>query len=232
MTLQTNSHPSVLLHIMGFIGATCVMTASARAAVVVYDNRDGEFLWELSVIYDSSEYPANFLDITQPPSQSGERRPGTIGKWYRPNITSSGWGTRFLRGESGVETAKTSDWVMINWNGNDYLLQPTREYLSGERVQSSDHWNIASTYFYHLPWTWDLTKGTPAISEAAYLGVRTRIAGRWHYGWILFTEYKWPAMWAYETTPDTPIEIPIPAPGAACILLAGSMLITRRRRGR
>jgi LPXTG-motif cell wall-anchored protein len=38
-------------------------------------------------------------------------------------------------------------------------------------------------------------------------------------------------MWAYETEPDTPIQIPIPAPSAVGVaLLAGVGVILRSRR--
>ncbi|MBL8964845.1 MAG: PEP-CTERM sorting domain-containing protein [Phycisphaeraceae bacterium] len=212
--------------------AVCLMASVARAAVVVYDNPNNLFFWEIgSISTDGSRSPGTFLDITRPASeQTGEQRPGTIGKWWRASYSSSGPAIRYLIGEPGMQTAKTTNPVTIDWNGHLFFSQhPTREYHPGESVSIADNWDIESIYFYHLPHTWDLTKGTPAISEAAYLGVRTQIAGRWHYGWILFTEYKWPAMWAYETTPDTPIEIPVPAPGALPLAALGLFAAGRRR---
>ena len=214
-----------------FLGVS-VHAATTLAAVIVHDNSAREFVWTIGLRFtDHSELPGNFLDITQPPSQSGERLPGTFSYWIRPSYTSSDPGILFFQGEPGAQTARTSDWVELLWNNMMIGVKPTREYFYGEHVMQPDNWLSVSTYYYLLPHSFSLAGGTPAISVAAYLGVRTQVAGRWHYGWILFTEYLTPAMWAYETTPDTPIEIPIPAPGSACILLAGSLLITRRRRG-
>lgn len=140
-----------------------------------------------------------------------------------------------MRGEPDAQVARTSDLTILDWNGghSNFAAYTLREYQPGEAVSTEARWEVNAPYFIHLPNSSDLSQGTPAISEHAYVGVRTKLAGQWHYGWILFTEYKWPAMWAYETEPNTPIDIPVPAPHAAAglmFLAAAGVLAPRRSR--
>lgn len=77
-----------------------------------------------------------------------------------------------------------------------------------------------------------LEEGTPAVGNPAYLGVRVKMAdNQWHYGWIYFTEYAWPTMWAYETEPNVPIQVPVPGPAVcAGLIVCGLGLSSRRHR--
>ncbi len=221
---------------MGMLaGMTCLagLCRETSGAVVVYDNTDGTFGWEIGVRgLDGSVYPGTFLDITQPPTQTGEQRAGTLGKWYYPNFASDEPALRRLIGEDGVESARTTDVVSLYWNDHHYLhVRPTRDYSSGEAINAGDNWNGGSTYFYHVPNSSDLGKGTPAISDHAYLGVRVKMTDQqWHYGWILLIDYKTPVMWAYETEPNVPVQIPVPSPaGGSIVILAGFGVHPRRR---
>jgi hypothetical protein len=219
----------------GAIGVA-VFAGAARAEVVVFDNTAGTFDWRLGTIdIDGTFYPGTFLDITKSAAeQTGERRAGTIGQWYRPNNASDSAPRRQLIGEDGVRTAKTTDTVRITWNDQFLFVKPTRDYTPGESVASSDNWDLASTYFWHLPFSISLKVGTPGIGDPAYLGVRVKMSDdQWRYGWIYFTDYTTPLMWAYETEPNTPIQIPIPAPSVVgFIVLAGVRGIVMRSRRR
>ncbi|MCC6427029.1 MAG: hypothetical protein IT435_09440 [Phycisphaerales bacterium] len=208
----------------------------AGAAVVIHDNFDGTFKWVTGLDVpgdDVGEYPGTLLDITRPASeQSGERLPGTIGKWYRPNQSSSSAARRFLYGEDGVQTPLTDEPVVLWWNDQWIAPKVTREYFPGEVISSQADWKGSSTYFSHAPGSDTLSEGTPAISPLAYIALRVKIADRWHYGWILFAEYDIALQWAYETEPDTPIQVPIPAPGGAFVALLGGIFVIKRRRRR
>lgn len=208
------------------------MCAAAAGSVVVYDNSDGTFGWEIGVHdLDGSLYPGTFLDITQPPTQSGDQRPGAFGKWYYPNFASDEPAIRRLIGESGAEAAKTTDVVSLYWNDHYVHVRPTRDYAPGETVSVSDNWSTSSTYFYHLPFSSDLSQGTPAIGDHAYLGVRVKMTdAQWHYGWILFIDFKTPVMWAYETEPNVPVQIPVPGPSAAGLVIVVGLGLRSRQR--
>ncbi len=202
--------------------------------VVTYDNSAGTFFWQLSIRdVDGTPYPGTFLDITQPPTQSGEQRPGSLGKWYSPNQASDEPALRYLEGQTGLQTARTTDLVVLDWNNTHGATRPTRNYEPGERVTESDNWNTASIYFVHLPFSYSLEEGTPLIGDPSYLGVRVKMAdNQWHYGWIYFTDYAWPTMWAYETEANVPIQIPVPGPGAGVFALVGGVGVGfRRNRG-
>jgi len=221
------------VRVIGMIAGAALVAAtgaSSSAAVVVYDNTAGEFKWWSGIHFtDHSERDGTFLDITQPPSQTGERRPGTLGKWYRPNETSSNPAIRQFAGEAGVETPQTDEGVFLWWN--DQWIKPriTREYLPGELITTEANWEQRSNYFYHLPFSGEFSEGTPAISELAYIAVRTKLSDRWHYGWILFADYMTPLKWAYETEPDVLIQVPVPAPGVAVGFVLGGVFFTPRR---
>ncbi|MCC6428722.1 MAG: hypothetical protein IT435_18110 [Phycisphaerales bacterium] len=222
------------VRVIGMIAGAALVAAtgaSSSAAVVVYENFENEFFWEIGVHNtDHTEMPGTFLDITQPASQSGERKPGTFGKWYNPNIASGDPAIRYLRGEPSAEVVQTTELKVLEWNGGFVAGYMLREFEGGEQVQVNARWRFTAPYFYHFPFSDDLAFGTPAISESAFVGVRTTIAGRWHYGWILFTDLKWPYMWAYETEPDMPIQIPVPAPSAGiCLTIASLGLCSRQR---
>jgi hypothetical protein len=214
----------------GAIGVALFATA-ARAEVVVFDNSDQTFFWKLGTIdIDGTLYPGTFLDITKSAAeQAGERRPGTIGKWYRPNDSSGSPAFRQLIGEEGVRIAETTDVVRITWNDQFLFVKPTRDYAPGELVSESDSWKLGSTYFWHLPFSTSFEGGTSGIGDPAYVGVRVMMNNQWHYGWIYFTEYQWPLAWAYEAEPNTPIQIPVPAPAGAAMCLATGMMMSFRR---
>jgi hypothetical protein len=227
--LNCLSSHKLLFTIMFLAGS--LAAHATHAAVVVHDNRDGTFKWWTSVRYDGLEVLGTFLNITQSASeQTGERLPGSLGQWYRPNQSSSGAARRFFEGETEVEAATESKTLW--WNGK--WITPyaaTREYFSGEYIAHDAIWNSQSNYFFHLPFSGSLSEGTPAISELAYIGVRTKLNGQWHYGWILFEDFMTPLMWAYETQPNTPIQIPVPVPSTAAIgVIACSWLGSSRRR--
>lgn len=206
---------------------------AADAVVVIHDNADQTFFWKLSIRdVDGTPYPGTFLDITKAASeQTGEQRPGTIGKWFRPNQSSSSPGLRMFIGESGLQTAQTTDSVLIPWKEHWFNVHPTRDYAPGESVAASDKWSVDSIYFWHLPWSMSFEVGSPGIGDPAYLGVRVKMAdNQWHYGWIYFTEYQWPLAWAYETEPNVPIQIPVPGPSVGICFVLSSLSLRFRRR--
>ncbi len=209
-----------------------VCETPSLGGVVTYDNSAGTFFWQLSIRdVDGTPYPGTFLDITQPPTQSGEQRPGSLGKWYRPNQASDEPALRQLICESGVQVAKTTDYKFISWEDQVFVVKPIRDYTAGETVATSDNWVVGETYFYHLPFSYSLEEGTSAIGDPAYLGVRVKMAdNQWHYGWIYFTQYAWPTMWAYETEANVPIQIPVPGPGVGAVAVVVGLGLTCRRR--
>jgi hypothetical protein len=223
-----------IIGVVAGAGLQGLIAPGAEAAVVVHDNFDGTFKWTTGMDLpgdDFGELPGALLDITLPASeQTGERRPGTIGQWYIPNQSSSSPARRMFYGEAGVETPLTDDLVRLWWNEHWISVKVSREYLSGESISGQAHWNRASEYFFHLPFSDSLSQGTPAISDLAYIGVRVKIANRWHYGWILFAEYDIALQWAFETEPDVPIQVPVPAPSAGILMMAGACFLTHRRR--
>lgn len=220
----------------GIIGAISgagllgIAAGVSEAAVVVYDNSGGEFEWKLGVKFPNGDVDSlgTFLDITQPPSQSTEQRPGSFGKWFRWNHSSSEPARSVIQGvqSNDAEQVPTIKQTLI-WNGMTIKPITIRQYAAGESTSPSHGWEWGATYFYHLPFTPSFEGGTPAIDTLSYLGARVKKNGKYHYGWILFQDYSTPIAWAYETTPDTMITIPAPFLAGVCGLL---LLACHRRR--
>lgn len=204
---------------------------AAQASVVMHDNSSGQFTWQSGISQMEGEWPGTFLDITQPASQSGARKNGAFGKWWNPNIALHDPAFRYMTGEPGAEVAQLTDPKLFDWNGgtNNFIGYTLREYFTAEHVQSEARWRANAIYFVHLPNSMSLSGGTPCISDLAYVGVRTKIAGQWHYGWILFADYDTPLAWAYETEANTPIAIPVPTPSAGLVLIAAAGVLVPRR---
>lgn len=215
------------------IGSLLVMVVQAsHAVVVVYDNQDGAFEWTVSVSAPGvdPDYGA-FLDITQPPTQSGEQLPGTFGRWLSKNGSSSDPTIRRIAGVGDSKVARLNQETEFEWNNMTISLRPLREYAPGQKVDSDANWYYLGTYYYHMPFSESFSNGTPFISELAYVGVQRVVDGQVNYGWILLKEYTTPVMWAYETEVGVPIQIPIPAaPTGTAALVAAVHLGTRRHR--
>jgi hypothetical protein len=221
--------------VIGLSASTLLaMTPAVSAVVVVHENFDQSFQWVRGVDLDGDyfgELPGTFLDITKPAAEQtpDERRPGTIGKWYLPNISSSYAAKTGLFGESGVEIAKTTDPTLIMWQDQMYSVRMARDYAQGELVGGADNWNADAHYYWHRAFQEDFVTGTPGIGDPAYIGVRVKLAdNQWHYGWIYLSEYQWPLAWAFETEPNVPIQIPVPAPAASMLMLVATATTARR----
>jgi hypothetical protein len=213
-------------------GMITLASTAANAAVIVHDNADETFQWKRSVhIFGSEDIIGTFLDITQPPTQSGTLVSGSFGRWYYPNITGSEPGLSRIISTGSSETARTTGSIKLYWNNQDIFVTPTREYTPSELVISDANWRSASTYFYHNPFSDDFVNGAPAISSLAYVGVRIIESEGYRYGWILLEDYTKPVMWAYETQIGVPIQIPVPGPGVASgVLFALMSAVAPRRR--
>ncbi len=227
MSLNRSSINSLI----SMLGVT-VLVYSSKAAVVIHDNRDGTFEWTPTVyLGDSNPIYGTFLDIRKPPSQSGETGAGTIHKWFSYGHTGSSPGIWDIRGVQGAETTHANEWKDQFWNGSWHSTVPIREYQSNVSVSADGKWFTWAGYYYSLPHSFGMEGGLPWIADLAYFGVRIKNANNtYNYGWVLFEDWSKPLMWAYETTPNTPIQIPIPTPGAAGLVLIGTAWTCRRRR--
>jgi hypothetical protein len=229
-------HPKVTISLgamIAFVATAAFLSPIADAAVVVHDNRDGTFQWVVSFSLVGGEIiKGNFLDITKPSDQDGNEKPTSFAQWFAPNQTSSEPGFHLISGVSSSfsNTSQTVDFVLIEWNGTTALQKPLREYSLGQSIAATDNWQGVGVYFYYLPFSDDFDSGTSAISRLAYFGVRTKINNKFHYGWVLLENYTTPIMWAYETVPETPIQIPVPAPSVVVVGGVLGLTMSSRRR--
>jgi hypothetical protein len=80
------------------------------------------------------------------------------------------------------------------------------------------------------------------LGQSPTIGFRVIMNGLPHYGWVELNhetgvantgiplEMYQPVRWAFETTPNTPIGVPIPSPAGAALLGVGAMGFALRRR--
>ncbi|MCC6426205.1 MAG: hypothetical protein IT435_05235 [Phycisphaerales bacterium] len=202
----------------------------AQAAVVIHDNRDGTFKWDRTIyLGDGNPLYGTYLDIRKPPSQNGEAASGTLLNWFSFGYTGSSPGLYDIRGEGGPELAWNEEFITYILDGETRSTIPLNEFASGELVDSTYDWRVYGLHYVTLPFSFDMNGGAPLIAPLAYLGVRIKTGPTsYNYGWILYENWTNPLMWAYETTPNTPIQIPIPAPATLAPMF--TLLCLRRRR--
>ncbi len=220
---------------LAFAVSLGLMAGGASAAVVTYDNHDGTFQWTRTIkLLGGDPLYGTYLDIRKPPTQSGERLPGTFGSWFRLNSSTSEPGSFDIVGDATTEMAQSDVPKLYEWKDELFLFKAAREYGPNETVDGDDTWRLSVPHYWSLPFNFGFEGGTPLIAPLTYLGVRIKSAANtYNYGWILFENWSDPVAWAYETTPNTPIQIPVPAPASAVFVMATlAASATPRRRSR
>ncbi len=212
--------------------ALMFLTSAAHAAVVIHDNRDGAFQWTRTLYFgDGNPQYGTYLDIRQSPQQSGEHTPGSFLNWFSFGFTGSSPGIFSIESRDGGEIAFNEEPKHYTWNGGPITTTPVNEFLPGEQVDQEFRWEAWGMHFFALPFSVSMDGGTPLIEPLAFLGVRIKNGpNSYNYGWILYENWTNPLMWGYETTPNTPIQIPVPAPGAAMVMVGVPVVAARRGR--
>jgi hypothetical protein len=227
-----NRSAAALIGTLGAIGVA-VFAGSAGAEVVIHDNRDGTFKWERTIKFVAGDpVYGTFLDIRKPPTQSGERLPGTLGSWFRFNNSGSTPGRYQIEGyDQDVRVAIEDTEKKFTWNGQSLSLQPLRAYAAGEMILPNHLWPSTAMHYLSLPFIYDFQGGTPLIPDLAYFGVRVKTGtNQYNYGWVLFENWTNPLIWAYETEINKPIQVPIPSPGSWLIAVIPLTMTARRSR--
>jgi hypothetical protein len=207
--------------------------AYTSADLVVHQNVGHQFEW----IADWGVNPeAQFLDITQPATQSGAYSPIGLRYWdYGPDTSMSPGKQSIQAPDVRVVTETITLWEDYNPHERPFgrpLALGTHVGPGGEL--STEGWLYG--WFFGGPETWLGPSDTPPTSSV-FVGVELTIAGQIHYGWIeLQATFDGPGgefgrfvanAWGYETNPGTPALI-VPAPAAS--FAAGLVLLWRRRR--
>lgn len=213
--MKPNDRPLRIIACAGI--AAFVLSAALHAEVIVHDNSDGTFEWDFRY-YNSGGgewVEGNALDITQPPTQSGEYSPNGLYYFWYEAFTSCDLVTRSIgRLDDGVVRVASSGVEEVVQSCGQYFVTPIAEFESEEAVGPD------ATYVESEPasvFSWNAS-AIPFLGDHAYIGVRLEIDGAFHYGWI---EVEWqptpaysarylPQSWAWETESDTPITIPVP----------------------
>jgi hypothetical protein len=199
------------------------------AGLVIYDNRDGAFVWKTFFNYGSDVVLGNYLDIRVAAAlQTGEINDKSLITRYSGNITSDEPGLRDIHGGSASFVSRATTDTSYDWNGQTFVLRGIRQYAVDESVGVYDDWQYAALTYLHLPWTDSFDGGTPLIDSLAFVGVRIAESDGLHYGWVLLGNYRQPLMWAYETTPYVPAIIPTPS--STFVLSALLFAASKRRR--
>ncbi len=216
----------------GTLGAGMLFAAQGHAAVVIHDNRDGAFQWTRTLYFgDGNPQYGTYLDIRQSPQQSGESTPGSFLNWFSFGFTGSSPGLYSIESRDGGEIAWNETFVTYQLDGETRSTIPVNEFSQGELVDPARDWRAYGLHYVSLPFSMDMRGGAPLISDLAFLGVRIRNGpNSYNYGWILYENWTNPLMWGYETTPNTPIQIPVPAPGAAMVMVGLPLVAARRGR--
>jgi len=213
----------MMLRTLIAVGVVAALLGSpALGEPIIFDNRDGEFDWNYTC--DPSVCipdPGTYLDITQTPSQSGESSEFTFQLYWDTSPATPHWDIRglgqWLLNQPDEQRIATDDepTLLLGDGGTVEEFYFARELGPGDIVDGELNMRI----FAYL-WAYNPGNPTPEVTEVidrpSYIGVSLIRNSQLHYGWILVdSPDKFylagnfePLLWAFETTPDTPIAIP------------------------
>ncbi len=209
-----------------FCGAVGCMTLSsvATAQVVVFDNSDGQFIWE--EIIDGKDFGGPFfgsfyLDITQGPEQVDD--PPAFGTApshalrldHSTDLGEPYFGQYRIVGLSDSRVAVGPTKLIDDPEGEPHPFVFVEEFMPGDTVDAAADFGNLSGAIRVYNWQTSPSINMNVPSDGGFAGVRIILNGHVHYGWIEFTDAgglgpNQPIRWAYETEPDKPIMIPIP----------------------
>jgi hypothetical protein len=204
------------------------MPRSLQAEPIEFDNRIGTFPWDfIGMITADTEveegpFLLDFLDVTLPPSQSGEQElPHTMS--YGQGVTI--WSLTEPISESIQYVSPVANMIFAQgetitlpnpiFGTVDSFTAPRRlEY--GEEVGAEDTYTfsapvIRAVQFFDESSRWEFAE------SFGVLGLQFTLGGASHYGWLELRPERHldgtiirylPARWGYESTPNTPITIP------------------------
>ncbi len=199
------------------VGVMSVLLGSpALGEPIIFDNRNGEFEW--SYFCYCKPPSGTFVDVTQSPSQSGESSDTNFGLLYLPEVATPHWVTRWLTNADDFPpdmiqvAADDVATVLVDETGIPTDFYFARELGPGDIVDGGMNMR-------HSGALWVFNPGGPfpevleMIDTPTFIGVSFIRNAQLHYGWILVDTITFeinfePLMWAYESTPDTPIVIP------------------------
>ncbi|MBC7773633.1 MAG: hypothetical protein H7210_14150 [Pyrinomonadaceae bacterium] len=224
-----------------FTAATAALLAGcagpAVGDVVYFDNSGGEFVWEESWFFGDFHHGTS-LDITLPPSQSGEATPYSLQSYSEIYFTSGQLVTTSLTPDQpGNVTVARGPETFVNpgpWSGN---VDPAIAFAAGDPIGPAvpgGTWGANAD----VDWRSGI-QDVSLIDGHAFIGVCLQLPDGPHYGWIDLVDNGYNAGrsfvalgWAWETTPNTALPAgTVPGPAAlACFAVAGVSALRRRRR--
>jgi len=212
--------------------------SAAHASIQYFNNAGGAFVWESSTFF-SEFIPGTFLDITQPPSQSGAQTPFSIQSFSEPLFFSRQFVTTTLVADdaSRISFARGPHQIMHPLPDIAGECDPAVALASGVMIDG-DVPGAAWSDYADVNFRADMIDQS-LIGGRSFVGVKLHMADGVHFGWIDLQDNGYnanpsfvPLAWAYETTPDTPLPAGVvPAPGTLSLLaLTAAPLLARRRR--
>jgi len=207
---------------LGF-GAAAACSLVAAADVVQFNNHDGVFPWGLYITFGGATVGHPYLNVTMDATQPGTTPlPHSFVHQARPFITSGDWSEDRLAGSpigANLSIIAGTPVHVDHWFDNTYMdlvLTPPRLMQRGEVVGSASNYvsyaviggTVRTRDQRRVPF--DLV-GRPDY----FVGISFSLSGQTHFGWVRLRNDSngfIPYEWAYETTPNTPIQIPILCP--------------------
>jgi hypothetical protein len=189
---------------------------TALAEPVVFRNGDGAwFEWEQRTADTCSGLAGEWLDVTLPPSQGGQRTDNAIQRAYYCGVFGCEPETTYFEGQTNI--APTLILTAVEPWMTDCCMQDTQPHLPvigfADLVQPADRWErLARRSFY--------CEADNFFVGTSFVGVRLPAPnGASRFGWVLIErrrpelpddspDLSFPTAWAFETEPDTALHTP------------------------
>lgn len=231
-------HVTVSRGLIAVASIAMLASCAGRAIgdIVYFDNSAAQFAWDESY-YLGGFHHGTSLDITLPPTQSGEATPYSLQSYSEVFFTSGQLVTTSLTPDAPNVSIARGPHTLVNSPGPysgfvDPAVAYSAQALIGPTVPNGS-WGVDAD----VDWR-SLTLDISLIGGHAFVGVLLQLPDGTHYGFIDLVDNGYnhnpsftPIGWGWETTPDVPIPAgAVPVPASLVCLAATAMCVRRRRR--
>lgn len=230
--------PKLIRRPIGWCGVAAIGVCAGPVCggIIYHDNAAGRFFWQESY-YLAGFHHGTSLDITLPPTQSGEVTSYSLQSYSEVYLTSGQTVTTSVAADGAGASVGQAPRIIVNSPGPyARFVDPATAYAADAGIGPTVPGGTWAAYA-DVNWRSGPTD-VSLIGGHAFIGVRLNMPDGLHYGWVDLVDngyYGAPSFsalgWAWETTPNTPLPAgAIPGPATLAGIATAVIALPRRRR--